>query len=264
MNKCAWKLLGWNLQLCETLIQLFKSLLFHLKAFKCSNLYGTCITSAIYLVTSVMFRHNKTSRRSPQPPFPFRIFCFLITLATVSIRFFGYNWPALVATLITCCTFEITWFDSQLFFLWWTPLWKKTKKRRLIERGFREALSFLYHSPMWKTLGPRTTIAKSFFFRHWWLVCWSDQSLWKRDWLKEGLSKRINEFIPIVIIIVTEILCARLDLVPCWAIEWHAHVVLAANPWRYFNLETKPRNFRVFKLSHNILRKQKLKCWIVR
>lgn len=85
----------------------------------------------IYLITRVMLRHNKTSRRSPQPPLPFRIFCFLITLATVSMRFLGNSWPAFVATLMTCCTFEITWFDSQLFFLWWTPL---KSERRLKQR----------------------------------------------------------------------------------------------------------------------------------
>lgn len=91
----------------------------------------------IYLITRVMFRHNRTSRRSPHPPLPFRIFCFLITLATVNIRFLGNNWPALVATLMTCCTFEITWLDSQLFFLWWTPL-KVNKTVRLTQIVDRE------------------------------------------------------------------------------------------------------------------------------
>lgn len=128
----------------------------------------------IYLTTNVMFRHKSWSRRSPQPPLPLRIFCFLITLATVSIRFFGYNWPAFVATLITCWTFEITWFDSQLFFLWWTPLmreniWIASSKKFIF-------IINSHHSPMWNTLGPRTTIAYSFFLRHWWLVCCNDQS----------------------------------------------------------------------------------------
>lgn len=110
------------------------SLLFELNQINTFDLtFNGCITTfnkiaspwlmrQIYLTTNVMFRHSRTSRLSPHPPFPFRSFCFLITLATVSIRFFGYIWPALVATLITCWTFEITWLDSQLFFLWWTPL----------------------------------------------------------------------------------------------------------------------------------------------
>lgn len=106
-----------------------------------------------YLTPNVIFKHKRWSLKSPHPPFPFRIFCFFTTLATVRTRFFGNNWPAFVATLITCWTFDITWFDSQLFFLWCTP-----------------------HSPIWKTRGPRTTIAKSFFFIHEWLRCCNDQS----------------------------------------------------------------------------------------
>lgn len=73
-------------------------------------------------VVCVMFRHSKWSRLSPQPPLPFRNFVFFVTLGIVNVILLGYNWPAFVAICITCWTLEITWLDSQLFFLWWTPL----------------------------------------------------------------------------------------------------------------------------------------------
>lgn len=66
--------------------------------------------------------HKLWSRLSPHPPFPLRNLVFFMILATVSVKYFGYNWLALVAMRSTCCTLEITWFDSQFFFLWWTPL----------------------------------------------------------------------------------------------------------------------------------------------
>jgi len=88
----------WQYLMCEMLkFQLnFESLLksFHRHQFR--NFYHILLNenvsndmTRIYLKTSVMLRHNKTSRRSPQPPFPLRIFCFLITLATVNMRFLG-------------------------------------------------------------------------------------------------------------------------------------------------------------------------------
>lgn len=70
-----------------------------------------------------MFRHRLWSLLSPQPPFPLRNFVFFIAMVAVCvIRLLGNKSPDRNA--ITCCTLEITWFDSQFFFLWWTPLCK--------------------------------------------------------------------------------------------------------------------------------------------
>lgn len=113
-----------------------------------------CGTSgADYLPISVMLKQSWWSLWSPHPPLPLRSFVFLMTLATIREMDFGYNWRDLRATLSTCCTLDITWFDSQLLFLWWTP-----------------------HSPIWKTRGPFTTITCSFCLRHCWDTCCSDQS----------------------------------------------------------------------------------------
>lgn len=75
-----------------------------------------------YLPKRVILMQSWWSRRSPQPPLPLRSFCFLFVLVTVRVREFGYR--CLLAYFSTCCTLEITVVDSQLAFLWWTPLQK--------------------------------------------------------------------------------------------------------------------------------------------
>lgn len=106
-----------------------------------------------YRPIKVMLKHSWWSRWSPQPPFPLRSLVFLMTLATIREIDLGYSWRERRATRSTCCTLDITWLDSQLLFLWWTP-----------------------HSPMWKTLGPFTTITCSFCFKHCCDTCCKDQS----------------------------------------------------------------------------------------
>jgi len=53
---------------------------------------------------------------------PFLSFDFFIRLGTVRVRDRGKSWWEFRAIRSTCCTFEITWLDSQFLFLWWTPL----------------------------------------------------------------------------------------------------------------------------------------------
>lgn len=78
----------------------------------------------------IMLKHRLWSRLSPQPPLPLRSFVFLIKLETVSAKDLGYICPALRAIRNTCCTFDITWFDSQFFFLWCTPLKERNKEKK--------------------------------------------------------------------------------------------------------------------------------------
>lgn len=73
-----------------------------------------------------MLRHKRTSRKSDHPPFSRSesdASSSLYILASFS--FFGNSWPNFSASAIVDCTLFISFVESQLTELWWTPLKRK-------------------------------------------------------------------------------------------------------------------------------------------
>lgn len=152
-------------------------LVFRLKThkFDLSNYFYNFVFDFMNTVLNVILRQREWSRRSPQPPLPLRDLVFFNILATVNVRLFGNNCPDLVAIFSTCCTFDITWLDSQLRFLWCTPLKLILLLSLVIAPGVYEIYA-TNHSPIWNTLGPFTTIACSLCLRQFCEACCKLQS----------------------------------------------------------------------------------------
>lgn len=174
--------------------------------------------SVLYLVGSVMFRHSWWSLRSPQPPLPLRNLDFFRRLGTVIISERGKSWCELRAIRSTCCTLEITWFDSQFLFLWCTPLCSK-RRRNISVWGFPFCYMYFY-SPLANVENARP------LYDH-------GMQLPLQTLLRHMLQRPV----PVVVVVRAEVPCTPAYTLPGGTVKGEAHVVLATDPRHRLHLD---------------------------